>query len=167
MCSGTATRSRCYRRWPVGDVTYLVHERIDPASLIDRVKPEHGGTAAFVGTVRRGPEDGPVVAIEYSAYEEMAEAEFSRIVSRAAERWPGARVEIRHRLGRVPTGEASVAVAVSAPHRAEAFDACRLVIEELKKNVPIWKREILDDGTNRWRHNGEPSGEGKSLEENV
>ena len=149
-------------------MTYLVYERIYPASLIDQVvKPEHGGTATFVGTVRRGPGDGPVVAIEYSAYEEMAEAEFSRIVNRAAERWPGARVEIRHRLGRVPTGEASVAVAVSAPHRAEAFDACRLVIEELKKNVPIWKREILDDGASRWRHNGEPSGEGESPEENV
>lgn len=115
--------------------------------------PPYGGTAIFIGTVRAGPDDGPVKAIEYSAYEAMAEVELRRIVSEAERSWPGGRVAARHRVGSIPLGEASIAVVVSAPHRAEAFDACRWVVEQVKVRVPIWKQEIFDDGTRRWREN--------------
>jgi molybdopterin synthase catalytic subunit len=135
-------------------VKHLIRAPIDVARLIDLVaSEEHGGTALFIGSVRRGPEDGPVAAIEYSAYETMAEKQLDEIVARAVERWPRARVELRHRLGRVATGEASVAVAASAPHRDQAFAVCRYVVEQLKQHVPIWKREVLETGEERWRAN--------------
>jgi molybdopterin synthase catalytic subunit len=115
--------------------------------------PECGATCTFLGTVRSGPEEaahGGVRGIEYSAYEAMAEAELARIVGEALARWAGARVALGHRLGLVPVGEASIAIAVAAPHRAAAFEACRYVIEEVKRRVPIWKREIHADGTAVW-----------------
>lgn len=114
---------------------------------------ERGGVVLFLGTVRRSPEDGPVRAIEYSAYEAMAEAEFGRIVAEAQARWPGARFAAQHRIGVVPLGEPSIAVAAAAPHRAEAFAACRFVIEEAKARLPVWKREQFDDGGVRWKEN--------------
>jgi molybdopterin synthase catalytic subunit len=115
--------------------------------------PGRGGTALFVGSVRRGADDGPVIAIEYSAYESMAEAEARRIVSEAGQRWPQAQVDLQHRVGRVALGEASVAVAAASPHRAEAFAACRYVIEEVKRRLPVWKKELYADGTAEWRAN--------------
>jgi molybdopterin synthase catalytic subunit len=127
-------------------------EPIDIGSLIDEVSSlERGGTVVFIGSVRRGPEDGPVAAIEYSAYEEMAEQEFGRILTVARDRWPAAGLAARHRLGTLPTGTPSIAVAASAPHRADAFEAARWVIEEAKRHLPIWKREQFDDGTRSWR----------------
>lgn len=135
---------------------HLTHSPIDPRALLAEVSDTaRGATALFLGTVRRSEEDGPVRAIEYSAYEEMAEAECARILAEAKDRWPSARCAIRHRLGEVPAGEASIAVAAAAPHRADAFTACRYVIEEAKKRLPIWKRELMDDGTRRWRENRE------------
>lgn len=133
--------------------------RLVPAALaIDRLlaevaAPHCGGMCTFLGTVRGGPEEaahGGVTGIEYSAYEAMAEAELDRIVSETLARWPGARVALHHRLGLVPVGEASIAIAVAAPHRAAAFDACRYVIEQVKRRVPIWKREMHADGTATW-----------------
>ncbi len=109
-----------------------------------------GGTVVFLGTVRRSPDDGDIASIEYSAYREMAVEELDRIVVEAGARWPGARVTLRHRLGDVPVGEASVAVVAAAPHRAEAFAAARFVIDETKRRVPIWKRERLVSGEARW-----------------
>ena len=133
---------------------YLVREAIDSAALLDSVStPAFGGTVLFCGTVRAGPEDGPVVAIEYSAYDPMAESECARIEAEVEKRWPGLRMALRHRLGRVPIGEASIVIAVAAPHRAEAFEVCRYVIDEVKVRLPIWKREYLDDGEKRWRSN--------------
>ncbi len=129
----------------------LTREPLDAAALSASVAGEGlGGAAAFIGTVRRSAEDGDVVGIEYSAYEAMAEAEFARILAEAAQRWATARVVVRHRLGRVPTGEASVVVVAAAPHRAEAFAACRFVIDETKRRVPIWKKEHLATGQARW-----------------
>jgi molybdopterin synthase catalytic subunit len=121
--------------------------------LAEVAAPSCGGTCAFLGTVRSGPEEashGGVTAIEYSAYDAMAEAELDRIVEEALERWGGARVALRHRLGLVPLGEASIAIAVAAPHRAAAFEACRYLIEQVKVRVPIWKRELHADGTAWW-----------------
>ncbi len=115
--------------------------------------PGRGGATVFVGSVRRGPDDGPVVAIQYSAYEEMAEPEFARIVAEASEKWPDARALVQHRLGRIATGEASIAVVCAAPHRADAFAACRYVVEQVKERVPIWKKEVFEDGVERWRAN--------------
>ncbi len=142
----------CCRRSPGAEVSRLVRGPIDIAELTQAVSDSHlGGTTLFVGSVRRGPDDGPVIAIEYSAYDEMAEAEFDRILAEATLRWPAARVKVRHRLGRIPVGEASIAVIAASPHRADAFAACRYVIEEMKQRVPIWKKEILQDGAERWR----------------
>lgn len=130
---------------------YLTQRPIEPATLLATVSDGAlGGAALFLGTVRRSPEDGPVVAIEYTAYEAMAVAECDRILAEARERWPGGRLAMCHRLGRVSAGEASIAIAAAMPHRAEAFAACRYVIEEAKRRLPIWKREILEDGTGRW-----------------
>jgi len=112
--------------------------------------PDCGGTCVFLGTVRGGPEENGVTDIEYSAYDGMAEAEIERILSEARQRWPVARVALRHRIGRVPVGEASIAIAAAAPHRAEAFAACRHVIEEVKKRLPVWKKEYRVDGTAVW-----------------
>ncbi len=131
---------------------YLTRRPIEPAALLAAVsEPGLGGTALFLGTVRRGAADGPVAAIEYSAYEEMAIAEFDRILGEVRARWPGGCVAVCHRLGTVPAGEASIAIAAAMPHRAEAFAACRYLIEEAKRRLPVWKQEILDDGTRRWR----------------
>ncbi len=130
---------------------YLTHTPIDVTALIGSVAAEGcGASVLFLGTVRRSPEDGDVTAIDYSAYADMADAEFDRIVHEAAGRWPGARIALRHRLGLIPLGEASIAVAVACPHRAEAYDASRYVIEETKKRVPVWKKERLGSGGQRW-----------------
>jgi molybdopterin synthase catalytic subunit len=120
------------------------------ALLAEVRSSECGGTCIFLGTVRNGPEEGGVTEIEYSAYEPMADAELERILGEVRERWPTARAALRHRLGRVPAGEASIAIAAAAPHRAEAFAVCRHVIEEVKRRLPIWKMEYRVDGTASW-----------------
>jgi molybdopterin synthase catalytic subunit len=136
----------------------LTQDPLDVSTLLASVGGgDVGGTAAFIGTVRRSAEDGDVVGIEYSAYETMADAEFDRILAEAAGRWATARVAVRHRLGLVSTGDVSVVVVAAAPHRAEAFAACRFVIDETKRRVPIWKKEHLATGAARWvaAHPGE------------
>jgi len=132
-------------------VPYLTPNRISLDALLADVQgPECGGTCLFLGTVRNGPEEAGVTEIEYSAYDAMAEAEIERILADVRQRWPTARVALRHRVGRVPVGEASIAIAAAAPHRAEAFAACRHVIEEVKQRLPIWKKEYRVDGTTVW-----------------
>lgn len=135
--------------------SYLTDQPLDPAALQAEVHgPACGAAVLFLGTVRSSPEDGDVVAIEYSAYDAMAEAEFGRILAEAHQRWPEARVALRHRVGRVPVGEASIAIAVAAPHRAAAYEASHYLIEETKRRVPVWKKEYLASGA-RWV-GGEP-----------
>lgn len=135
-------------------MSYLVHAPIDVARLNSEVAAAHlGGATTFIGSVRRSPEDGPVEAIEYTAYQEMADREFARIIAEVSDRWPNTRVALQHRLGHVPTGEASMAVVAASQHRSDAFAACRYVVEEAKKRVPIWKKEIIEGGTARWRGN--------------
>ena len=118
--------------------------------LADVRGPERGGTCLFLGTVRDGPDEQGVTAIEYSAYEEMVEAEFDRLLADARNRWPEARIAVRHRLGSIPVGEASIAIVAAAPHRAQAFEACRYVIEGVKQRIPVWKKELRVDGTEVW-----------------
>jgi molybdopterin synthase catalytic subunit len=132
-------------------MTFLIREPITVDALLAEVSsPERGGTCLFLGTVRNGPEEHGVTAIEYSAYEQMVEAEFGRLLADATARWPEARIAVRHRLGTIPVGEASIAIAAAAPHRAQAFEACRFVIEEVKRRIPVWKKELRVDGTEVW-----------------
>lgn len=129
-------------------MTHLIRSPISVESLLADVQsPDRGGTCVFLGTVRS---DGDVTGIEYSAYDEMALAEIARILDEARERWPEARVALQHRLGLIPAGEASIAITAAAPHRDEAFAACRYVIEAVKKRLPIWKKELHVDGSATW-----------------
>ena len=129
----------------------LTREPISPAALLAEVaSPECGGTCLFLGTVRDAPEDGGVTAIEYTAYEPMAVAELDRIRAEAGQRWPQVRLAVRHRLGLVATEEASIGIAAAAPHRDQAFAACRYVIEAVKQRLPVWKKELRADGTMLW-----------------
>ena len=131
--------------------TYVTRETLSVDALLAQVtSPACGGTCVFLGTVRDGPDEHGVTAIEYSAYEEMVEAEFGRLLADAGTRWPDARIAVRHRLGRIPAGEASIAIAAAAPHRAQAFEACRFVIEEVKRRIPVWKKELRLDGSEVW-----------------
>ena len=116
-----------------------------------------GGLVTFTGHIRNHHSGREVVGIEYSAYEPMAEAECRAIVEEAAARWPVA-VELRHRLGTLAIGDAAVVVAVAADHRDEAFEACRWIIDEVKRRVPIWKRESYADGSIAWVDPTAPSG---------
>lgn len=110
----------------------------------------HGGAGAvvgFLGTVRDRTGPHEVIALEYEAYQEMAERFLRKIGDEIEARWPGARSAVLHRVGRLAVGEPSVAIAVASPHRADAFEACRHAIERLKEDVPIWKKEIRKDGS--------------------
>ncbi len=125
----------------------LTRERIDAGVLIERVtQPANGGICTFYGIVRDNMDDRPVTKLEYESYEPMALQELARIVQQVHGRWGLAAVEIEHRIGELQIGEASVVIAVGAPHRAEAFEACRFIIDTLKQTVPIWKKEFYEDG---------------------
>ena len=120
---------------------------LDPRRLEAAVThPGAGGICTFTGIVRDNSRGRSVTHLEYEAYAEMAESEIRTITAEIGERWPEARVAIAHRTGRLEIGEASVVVAVSCPHRAEAFEACRHGIDRLKESVPIWKKEFATDG---------------------
>jgi molybdopterin synthase catalytic subunit len=135
----------------VGDVN---DDPIDGSALLRSVA-DHGCGAEvlFLGTVRRSNEDGPVVAIDYMAYAEMAGEEFDRIVGEARTRWSAAHFAVRHRLGEIPVGEPSIGVAVAAPHRADAYAASRFIVDEAKRRLPVWKKERFEDGSSEWREN--------------
>jgi molybdopterin synthase catalytic subunit len=108
--------------------------------------PGAGGISIFVGTVRENNEGRAVTLLEYEAYETMARAEMDRIRTQIEIELPGTRVAAIHRLGALVVGDIAVVCAASAPHRAEAFRACRLMIDRIKERVPIWKREHGPDG---------------------
>ena len=129
---------------------YLTEQPVDLGSLIAAVQsPERGGIACFLGTVRNHHHGREVLHLEYSAYVAMVEAECAGIVTEAESRWDVA-VTLQHRVGRLQIGDAAVVVVAASAHRDEAFVACRHVIEELKRRVPIWKREYFADGTVEW-----------------
>ncbi len=128
----------------------LVREPIRTDQLLARVQHPHAGAVVlFLGTVRDNPEGPRVLHLDYEAYEPLAVAEMERIAREVAERWPVVAVAMEHRVGRLEVGEVSVAVAVSAPHRGEAFEAGRYAIDTLKVRVPIWKKEVWEGGA-RW-----------------
>ncbi|HEX8219940.1 MAG TPA: molybdenum cofactor biosynthesis protein MoaE [Chloroflexia bacterium] len=105
-----------------------------------------GAVVTFTGTVRDNTEGRKVVALEYEAYDDMAVAEMARIGSEMAAKWGLHGIAIRHRVGRLAIGEASVVIAASSPHRREAFEACSEALDLLKERVPIWKKEYFEDG---------------------
>jgi molybdopterin synthase catalytic subunit len=112
--------------------------------------PGAGGTAVFIGTVRDHSEAGDVTGLSYEAWDDLATERLGAICGEMLERWPLRKVAIVHRTGDLVVGEASVVVAASAPHRGDAFDACRHGIERLKEDVPIWKKESLVSGDAHW-----------------
>jgi molybdopterin synthase catalytic subunit len=119
--------------------------------------------ACFLGTVRNHHGGREVLRLDYSAYAPMAEAELARIVAEAESRWD-VTVAVRHRIGSLEIGDAAVAVAVASGHRDGSFVACRYVIEEVKRRVPIWKKEYFADGTVEWVGGGEEAGKRGSEE---
>ncbi|MBI3454737.1 MAG: molybdenum cofactor biosynthesis protein MoaE [Candidatus Rokubacteria bacterium] len=123
-------------------------EPLSAEALADAVTvPEAGGVAVFLGVVRDSNAGRRVVALEYEAHVPMAEAKMKEIGEAVYRRWPGVKqVAMAHRIGRLAIGEASVIIAVSAAHRRDAFQACHFAIDRLKETVPIWKKEIFDDG---------------------
>lgn len=135
--------------------TAIVDRPIDSAALLEEVaKHRNGATVLFVGTVRDVNDGAPVTALDYSAYGAMAERELRAIVEEAAEKWDTTDLVVEHRIGELSLGDVSVAIAAAHPHRAEAFEAARYVIEELKRRAPIWKREHYVDGRSEWVENG-------------
>jgi molybdopterin synthase catalytic subunit len=130
----------------MADFVRLVHEPIDLAALAFTT-PADGALCLFVGVVRNENEGRSVLRLEYEAYEEMALPLMEEIAAEIRRRFPVTLVRLVHRLGALQIGEASVAVAVASPHRAEAFAACRFAIDTLKAKVPIWKKEFYADGS--------------------
>jgi molybdopterin synthase catalytic subunit len=129
----------------------ILTREIDPASLIDEVSsPQYGAISLFVGTVREVNEGRSVSAIEYSAYKSMASAELDRILDEAEARFGISALVVEHRIGLLGLGDVSVAIVAAHAHRAPALDCTRFVIEEIKKRVPIWKKEHYADGTREW-----------------
>lgn len=130
----------------------LTRERIDPLSVLSQVgHPGSGAVVLFLGTVRDSSQAGRVERLTYEAYGPMAEKSLARAESEVRARWPATTgVRIVHRTGTLEVGDISVAVAVSSPHRAEAFEACRRAMEIIKRDAPIWKREKLSGGREVW-----------------
>jgi molybdopterin synthase catalytic subunit len=131
-------------------MTAVMTSRLDPAALKRAVSsPRHGALAAFVGTVRAAHAGRRVKSVSYDCFAPLAEKALARIAADAEKRWP-ARVAVAHRVGRLKVGEASVAIAVGSVHRAAAFEASRYVIEEIKRRLPVWKKEYYLKGDGRW-----------------
>ena len=142
----------------------LTGKKIDPEALVREVSDDGAGAVAlFLGTVRDNSEAGRVKAMEYEAYAGMAEKSLSETEEEVKRRWPETRgVKIIHRIGKLAIGDVSVAIAVSSPHRADAFAACRYAIERIKHGAPIWKRETLADGRQVWVEGAEMIGPARS-----
>jgi molybdopterin synthase catalytic subunit len=129
----------------------IVDGVIDPVALTSAVAdPGAGATGLFLGTVRNSSDGRPVTGIDYDAYLAMAERELSAIATEAGHRFGACAIAIVHRIGHLAVGEVSVGIAVSHERRAPAFAATRYAIEEIKRRVPIWKREHYADGTRQW-----------------
>ena len=126
-------------------MAYLMREPIDVSAWRHAaVDTRDGASVEFLGIVRGHEEGRAIDALEYESYEPMAERVIAQWVEHAQRRWPLHRVHVRHRVGRVPVGEAAVIVGVQAPHREEAFEACRFLIDAIKQEAPIWKMVCSD-----------------------
>ncbi|HEV8409994.1 MAG TPA: molybdenum cofactor biosynthesis protein MoaE [Gemmatimonadaceae bacterium] len=131
--------------------TAIVTRPIDASALIAEVASDtHGATSLFLGTVRDVNDGRAVTGMEYTAYDAMASRELAKIAGEAAEKFDDVMLVVEHRTGALALGDVSVAIAAAHAHRGHALDATRFVIEQLKKRVPIWKREHYVDGTREW-----------------
>lgn len=143
----------------------LTHDPIDATAVLSAVGSERAGAVVlFLGTTRAWTDGRETVTLDYECYPEMAGRALSELESQARERWPLEGLSIVHRLGRVDPGEASVAIAVSSPHREDAFQAGKWLIDTLKESVPIWKKENWADGTTEWVHPDSPAPQSPSAE---
>ena len=150
-----------------GPVCRITRDPIDASGLLaECASPRDGAVLLFLGVVRDHNEGRDVGHLDYEAFAPMAERVLSQIVEEARARWEVGAMTVEHRVGRLQIGEASVAIVVAAPHRGEAYEASRYVIEELKKRAPIWKREGYLDGEAEWLGGSTPApaGEGASHE---
>lgn len=135
----------------------ITHDPIQPTEVLASLgSDEDGAVLLFLGIVRDHAEGRGVTGILYEAYQEMAEKELAAIAEEAAIRAGTPRVTVVHRLGELSVGEPSVAIGVASPHRAEAYDASRFVIEEIKKRLPVWKKERFVDGSTDWTEGTRP-----------
>lgn len=133
----------------------LTRDVIDYNSITEAVRrKDSGAVVLFLGTVRDLTGGRVTVALDYDAYPKMAEKKLAEIEAETRSLWPVGDIILEHRLGRLEVGDISVAVAVSCPHRAQAFEACRYAIDRLKELVPIWKKENWADGSTEWVHPG-------------
>ena len=133
----------------------IVDNRIDEQSVLETVKSSSCGAAIlFVGTTRRVTDGKVTQTLHYEAYHEMAKQELSKIRDEAMPKFSLEECAIVHRLGEVALGETSIAVAVSSPHRKQAFEAAAWIMDQVKKHVPIWKQEVWEDGSTEWAHPG-------------
>jgi molybdopterin synthase catalytic subunit len=129
------------------DLLLLIRDAIDPGALVRHVRANpDGAVVTFDGCVRNQSHGRATLYLDYEAYESMALTKIREIAAELHAKFAVDRVAIAHRLGRLQIGETSVFIAVSAPHRAPAFDACRFAIDTLKRTVPIWKKEYFADG---------------------
>ena len=133
----------------------LTHDKIDTAAVLDSVATvQAGAVVLFLGTVRELTEGRQTASLDYECYPTMAEKKLLELASLARERWPVLACTVVHRLGHLDLGEVAVAVAVSTPHRADAFEAARWLMDTIKQDVPIWKKEHWSDGASDWVHPG-------------
>ena len=131
----------------------LTREPIDYPRLTEAARhPSGGAVVLFLGTVRDLTGDRRTVALDYEAYPGMAEKKMAEIEAETRARWPVLEIVMEHRLGHLEVGDISVAVALSCPHRGDAFEACRHAMDRLKELVPIWKKENWENGETEWVH---------------
>lgn len=134
----------------------LCDAALDTAAVVEFVSaPQAGGIDVFLGTTRaeKNADGKSLAALDYEAYVAMAVKQLHDLAARARQKWPDiSRIVLLHRTGRVEVGKPSVVIAVATPHRADAFAACRWLIDTLKAEAAIWKREIWDDGSGTWVH---------------
>ena len=125
----------------------VTREPLDPEAITAAARDDaSGGVVTFLGTTRNETGGRRVLYLEYEAYEDMAGKMLARIADEVAAKWGIHRASIAHRFGRLEIGEVSLVVAVASPHRVAAFEACQYVVDRIKENVPIWKKEVFEDG---------------------
>ncbi|MDH5365594.1 MAG: molybdenum cofactor biosynthesis protein MoaE [Cyclobacteriaceae bacterium] len=125
----------------------ILDEPLDSQEVIDLVaSPAAGAIDVFIGTVRNSTQNKSVQRLEFESYDSMAIKEISKIIEKASEKWPVIKMAVYHRKGILDIGDIAVVIAVSSPHRKAAFEACQFAIDTLKETVPIWKKEVFDDG---------------------
>ena len=125
----------------------ITKQTIDIKRAVESVfSPDAGGIDVFVGTVRNLTQNKPVERLEFESYEKMAIAEMKKIEQAARKQWPVLKITMIHRIGSLQVGEIPVIIAVSTAHRKDAFEACKYIIDTLKEKVPIWKKEVFEDG---------------------